>query len=123
MGLHKLTIPRWCMGMNEQSILELHVFCDASAIAYGAVTYVVCNNKPNNFSMIMVKSRVVPHSADGWSIPRKELPAVLEGARIAILSNKALLDRAKNVTMWTDSIGVLSWITNDAIRPTQYVHR
>ena len=84
-GLSKLTITRWCTGMNDASDIELYVFCDASSTAYEAVAYVVCDHNPNTPSLIMAKSRAVRCSAEAWSFPRKELIVVLEGARIAIL--------------------------------------
>ena len=120
-GLSKLTITRWCTGMNDASDIELYVFCDASSTAYEAVAYVVCDNNPNTPSLVMAKSHAVRRSAEAWSLPRKELIAVLEGARIAILSNKALRGRAKNATIWTNTTTVLSWTKNDAICPNRYV--
>ena len=69
--------------MNETSKPVLHVFCDASAEAYGAVVYIV-NDK--NSSFIMAKSCIVPQHAEACSILRKELIAVLEDVRIAIKS-------------------------------------
>ena len=72
--------------MNDSSDIELHVFCDASSLAYGAVAYIVTDNNPHTPSFLMAKSCVVPLNAEVWPIPRKELFAVLEGARIAILS-------------------------------------
>ena len=109
--------------MNDSSDIELHVFCDASSQAYGAVAYIMTNTNPHNPSFLIAKSHVIPRHAEAWSIPRKELIAVLEGARIAILSWEALEGRIKKVTIWIDAMTVLSWLTNDSIRPNKYVCR
>jgi hypothetical protein len=98
----------------------LHVFCDASSQAYGAVAYIV---NDNNTSFLIAKSRVVPRHAEAWSIPRKELIAILEGARIAIISLEAFEGRFKKLIIWTDAMTVLSWLTNDSIRPNKYIRR
>ena len=42
-ALTKLEILCWITNMNATSELCLHVFADASEIAYGAVAYVVLN--------------------------------------------------------------------------------
>ena len=60
-GLHKLEIPRWYNGLSMASEVTLHVFCDASAQAYGAAAYLV---NENCMSFILAKSRVVPRHAD-----------------------------------------------------------
>ena len=104
-------------------ILNCVFFATPRRFAYGAVAYIVTDNNPNTPSFLMVKNRVVPRNAEAWSIPRKELIAVLEGARIAILSWKAFEGRTKNVTIWTDAATVLSWITNAAIRPNRFVRK
>jgi ribonuclease HI len=122
-GVRKLAVPRWLTGMNEDSNITLHVFCDASVAAYGAIAYVVCDNNPYVFSPAMAKSRIVPKSANNWTIPRKELAGVMEGARIATIVNRAILGRAKELIVWTDSTTVLKWITNQALRPIRYVRR
>ena len=59
-GIRKLTIPRWCTGVNDSSDIELHVFCDASSQAYGAVAYIVTDNNPHNPSFLTAKSHVIP---------------------------------------------------------------
>ena len=103
-------MPWWCTGLNTTSDIILPVFCDASSQAYGAVAYMV---NGNNTSFIIAKSRVVPRHAEAWSIPRKELIAILEGVRIAVISLKAFKGRFKKLIMWTDAMTILAWLTND----------
>ena len=106
--------------MTNSSDVILHVFCDASSQAYGAVPYMV---NDNSTSFLIAKSRVVPRHAEAWSIPCKELIAVLEGSRIAIISWKSFEGRIKKLVMWTDAMTVLSWLTNDSIHPNKYIRR
>ena len=77
----------------------------------------------NNTSFIIAKSHIVPRHAKVWSIPHKELIAILEGARIAIISLKAFKGRFMKLIMWTDAMTVLSCLTNDAIKPSKYIRR
>ena len=64
-------------------------------------------------SFILAKSRVVPQHANTESISRKELIAILEGTRIAMIALKAFEGRFKKLILWTDAITVLAWLTND----------
>ena len=82
--------------MNVSSDVVLHVFFNASSQAYGAVPYI---DKNNNTSFLIAKSCVVPWHAERWSVPRKKLIAVLEGARIAIISLKAFESTLKKLIM------------------------
>lgn len=66
---------------------------------------------------------MILHHTDEWSVPRKELIAVLEGAHIAILTGKALEGRISNLTVWMDAMTVLSWLTNNSICPNQFIRR
>ena len=65
----------------------------------------------------MVESHVIPHSAAMWAILRKEIIAVVEGTRVAVIVMKALSLGFHEYHMWTDLMTVLNWITNPAIRP------
>ena len=57
---------------------QLHVFCDASAHAYGAVTYICAEN---GSLFLMSRSRVSPIKTK--TIPQLELTAFLLGCRLA----------------------------------------
>ena len=120
--LCNLEIPCWLIGLTEESIVTLDVFCDASAFAYDAVAYITIQ-LANTTSLVIVKSRVVPCTAQMWSIPRKELISIIEGMHIVLLTREALALNITTIYMWTDSMTVLSWVTNDAAKPNRYVRR
>ena len=77
----------------------------------------------NHLSFGIVKSHVIPHSTALWLIPRKEMVAVVVRVRIAVIAMKALSLGLHEFHMWTDSMTVLNWIINPAIRPIQFIRR
>ena len=48
---------------------------------------------------------------------------VVEDARMAVISMKALSLGLHEFHMWTDSMTALNWIINPVIRPTQFIRR
>lgn len=94
----------------------MHVFCDASERVYGAVAYLLTTNKHSKIhvSFIMARSCIAPKRQ--LSIPRLELCAALSGAQLANLLSSEFTIPLQSVTLWTDSITVLSWLTSDSCR-------
>ena len=102
---------------------QLHVFCDASLQAYGAVAYLV---NPDNNQTIMLGARVKlapkqfhltskkrgPH----LTIPRLELMAALVGARLAQALIRILPDKTP-IILYSDSSVTLQRIKRN---PNQY---
>ena len=77
--LEKLRIPR-CFTIASPVNRQLHVFCDGSMTAYGAVAYIRTLNKTYiNCSVIMAKARLTPLNRSSLkTVPRIELnPAKL----------------------------------------------
>ena len=104
----------------KDSTVTLHVFCDASKDAYGAVAYITIQSG-NHVLFIMAKSHIVSRSAALRSIPRKDMIVVVGGIRIAVIAVKALSLDLCELHMWTDSMTVLNWIINPAIRHIQFI--
>ena len=73
--LEELVFPRSVISTN--SPCSLHVFCDASSKAYGAVAYVV---QGESVGLLTSRSRVSPLKER--SLPQLELTALLLGARL-----------------------------------------
>ncbi|MCP9264374.1 Pao retrotransposon peptidase family protein [Dirofilaria immitis] len=102
-------LPRCVIHPSEQ--MQLHVFTDASSLAYSAAIYV------RNYgiegvktSLIFAKSRIAP--IKGITIPRLELLAIIVGVRaVHFVINQLNLENVP-VTLWSDSKYALHWIQN-----------
>jgi hypothetical protein len=95
----------------EQLIsMTLHVFADASGLAYGAVAYTRCVYMSHCVSCHMVcsKTRVAPLLST--SIPRLELMAAVLALRLGITTAGTRGISISDVVFWSDSMNVLCWI-------------
>ncbi|XP_065198351.1 uncharacterized protein LOC135829896 [Sycon ciliatum] len=112
LALSSIQVPR-CLqaiaGATPQDV-ELHVFGDASELAYGAVIYQRIRYASGEISTVFVsaKSRVSPTTAT--SIPRLELMAAVLGVEMANEVAKVLQINPQNIIYWTDSMDVIWWI-------------
>jgi len=84
---------------------KLHVACDASKKAYGAVIY-ICGGSQTSF--VMAKTRVVPMKSH--TLPRLELMAAVIGSHLCKFVLKSLHHLSFDVTMWSDSQITLHWL-------------
>ena len=90
---------------------ELHVFCDASASAYGAAVYLtVISDDHRTTNLLFSKSRVAPVQAQ--TIPRLELMAALLGANVTRFIRKELPLTFRRSYLWSDSTTVLHWLAS-----------
>jgi len=94
----------------EQSLVELHTFCDASQDAYAAVVYLRAVDQDGDVSvqMVMAKSRLAPLKRP--TIPRMELLACVIGARLSNFVTDAVNSFQIPSFLWSDSTTALSWI-------------
>ena len=104
--VHKITFNRFVIVPN---ICMLHIFCDASMKAYGAVAYVVDPERGSN--LLLSKARVAPHPKQ--TIPRLELTALSLGVKLAhnLMSNPKL--KLSSCTVWSDSTVAICWVRNN----------
>lgn len=95
---------------------ELHVFCDASEVAYGSVAYLRTEDQQGNVqvSFVLARSRVAPKRS--LSMPRLELCAALTGAQLSKLLQTELTLEIKNTVLWSDSSTVLTWLQSESCR-------
>ena len=105
---------------SVQSKLEIHVFCDASERAYGAVVFSRLQVSSDEFrtSFIVSKARVAPMKVQ--TIPRLELMAALVGARLLKFVLKALkLSSEVKYFCWSDSMVVIGWLKSGSQQKSQ----
>ena len=93
--MQNITLDRWYGSTNTHT--ELHVFVDASKIAYDVACYIrfkVNNRRKCSFIM----SKLAPVNKKSKSIPQLELQAALIASRLKQNTNKRniCVDRFKN---------------------------
>lgn len=102
----------------ENSNYSMHVFVDASQVAYGAIAYLKAEGS-SKINILFAKSRVAPEKGS-LSIPRLELLAALIGVRIISFLKTSIAERisVNAYYLWSDSRCVLSWINSHKVLPT-----
>ncbi|XP_049321160.1 uncharacterized protein LOC111190943 [Astyanax mexicanus] len=95
---------------------DIHVFCDASERAYGAVTYLRSEDVQGrvHVAFLLARSRVAPRKQ--LSMPRLELCAAVTGAQLARLLRSELTLEIRQVVLWSDSTTVLTWLHSESCR-------
>ena len=112
-NLNAIQIPRPYFPVSIHA-KQLHVFCDSSKLAYGAVAYFRgASYNAAYITFLMAKTRVAPIKTQ--TLPRLELSAALLGAKLSAYLKKALniADKECETIHWSDSQIVLSWLTSN----------
>lgn len=109
----EIQIPRR-VTVPSSTLHDLHIFCDASQLAYGACAYLrsVTKNRGVSARLLIAKSRVCPVKAT--TIPRLELCAALLASKLMTMIRQSLHEvlSFNSITFWSDSSIVLSWINS-----------
>ena len=100
----------------SESEKSLHLFCDASEKAYGAVVYV---ETEDGLSLVVSRGKLAPLKR--ITLPRLELLACFIGARLLIQVKSALHLKGIKYHCWTDSQIALGWIKGDPCRWKPFV--
>ena len=106
--IQEIRIPRW-LEVTSVSEMQIHVYCDASAKAYGTVIYVRVRQREQwKAKLLCSRSRVAP--VKPVTIPRLELCGVELGCKL--LTRVQGIHQFSNtpVFLWTDSEIVLYWL-------------
>ncbi|KAK7886711.1 hypothetical protein WMY93_026332 [Mugilogobius chulae] len=105
---------------TQNGTVQLHIFCDASERAYGAVAYLRFESGHDVHSVFaMARSRVAPKKQ--LSVPRLELCAALAGAQLCKLLISELSLPISDTVLWTDSTTVLNWIQSESCQYKVFV--
>ena len=118
----QIEIPRCLTNcLSQVEGLELHLFCDASEIGYGAVAYLRSYYPDGTVqcSFLIGKSRVTPRKA--VTVPRLELTAAVLSVKLLKYLLKELKLGLLDAVLWTDSIIVLRYLHNSATRFATFV--
>jgi hypothetical protein len=112
--LESVAVPR-CLQPFPPTSVQLHIFVDASELGFGAVAYLLLQNKKTSTTVfVMSKSRVAP--IHHLTIPRMELSAALLGAHLARTIKNELRLKIDGEVFWSDSSTVLRWINSTHCR-------
>ncbi|XP_055633645.1 uncharacterized protein LOC129773987 [Toxorhynchites rutilus septentrionalis] len=117
-GMKQCYFPRATKDTYEDA--QLHVFFDASEIAYSCAAYI--RTTVGDCVLVSGKSKVAPLKP--MSIPRLELQACVLGARLLkfVQDNHPVVFSKR--FLWTDSSTARSWIRSDPRRDKPFVaHR
>uniref|UniRef100_A0A182EZG4 Integrase catalytic domain-containing protein n=2 Tax=Onchocerca ochengi TaxID=42157 RepID=A0A182EZG4_ONCOC len=112
--MHWLTdvveLPRRAIFLDYHT--EIHIFVDASTVAYAAAVYArtIISEDVKGTNLVFAKSRIAP--IKGMATPRLELLSVLIGVRAGQFVIKQFQKQPHSITLWSDSTCVLYWITN-----------
>lgn len=108
-NLHSIRVPRHVI-ISEPISIELHIFTDASEVAYGACAYIrsIDAHGKVDARLLCSKSRVA--SIKPLSTPRLELCGAVVGARLLDKIKNSLRVNFNNIVFWLDSTIVLGWI-------------
>ncbi|XP_058827968.1 uncharacterized protein LOC131687894 [Topomyia yanbarensis] len=118
-----IRIPRCYIGeakTDEIESLEVHIFTDASDLAYGCAAYLrVVARGVVRCSLIMSRAKVAPLKRQ--SIPRLELMGAVLGARLSQTILSTHTHKIARTVFWTDSRTVCSWLRSDQHKYKQFV--
>ena len=119
--LSEYQIPR-CFRPSEfvGSKCELHIFCDASEVGYGAVAYFRFSTENRiHCALVMAKCRLAPLKK--ITIPRMELTAAKLAISVKVTLLQELDMKIDACIFWTDSTAVLRYINNSSKRFQRFV--
>ena len=107
-----IMIPRWYgFHRNECQNVQLHVFSDASEIAYGTVSYFHTETRGCiDVSFVISKTRLVPIKT--LTVPQLELPAAVMASRLKSMIFEESNLEINETYFWSDAEMVLHYFSN-----------
>ena len=113
---------RRCFILDDECIdIQVHIFTDASDLAFGATAYlrVEKQNKEVDCLLIMSKSRLAPIKK--LTTPRLELQGAVLGVRLSHHVDAEIDLQVSSINYWTDSKTVLQYLNNETKRFKTFV--
>jgi len=103
---------------DPDTIVQMHVFTDASEKALGVVVYLrLQKEEAVSMGIVIAKSRLAPKNI--LSMPRLELVAALMGTRFVKYVKDAMhLEKEVKVYLWCDNKCALTWISSHKLLAT-----
>ncbi|XP_051166502.1 uncharacterized protein LOC127284849 [Leptopilina boulardi] len=110
-----IKIPRHALAAAPEKV-QIHGFCDASQVAYGACIYLRSSNADGSVlvRLLTARSRVSPIKT--VSLPRLELCGALLLANLYAKIKDCLTIKVEAAVFWSDSTVALAWIRGDPSR-------
>ncbi|XP_076047321.1 uncharacterized protein LOC143028844 [Oratosquilla oratoria] len=109
--ISRLRFPRCVLPIElNDCTSELHHFCDASEVAFGACIYIRTINQDRkvHVALLASKARVAP--IRGITIPRLEVSAAVETTKLDAVVRRELDILLLRSNFWSDSTTVLAYI-------------
>ncbi|XP_055922810.1 uncharacterized protein LOC129953594 [Eupeodes corollae] len=116
----QIRIPRNLFQSSFNDI-ELHGFCDASSLAYGAVLYTRCKIAEGVYKITIIAAKTKVAPLKPISIPRLELCGALLLVRLINLIKTSLSCKFSKTVAWCDSEIVLHWLSSPPRRRVTFV--
>ncbi|XP_045032124.1 uncharacterized protein LOC123474258 [Daphnia magna] len=110
--LEAFKIPRALTSSSDIQDIQLHTFCDASAVGFGSVVYLRVTYRNNIVAVNYVtsKSRMAPLRP--LTVPKLELQGAVVALRLVKFVQSTLRIPINQIIYWSDSKTVLQWIAS-----------
>ena len=120
--LSNFYLPSYLEGFSPATnLIELHVFSDASEVAFGAVAYIRYELKKDGTTAFLASKTHVAPIKRALSIPRLEVQGALLAVRLYNALKKEIDGPVSRTLFWTDSTTVLCYLNNETRRFKPFV--
>uniref|UniRef100_H2YSG6 Uncharacterized protein n=1 Tax=Ciona savignyi TaxID=51511 RepID=H2YSG6_CIOSA len=119
--LETLRIPIWIRMSSAVNKVELHCFCDASEISYGAVCYIRSVSVRGRISVQFVIGNSRVSHLKTITIPCLELCACVVGVKLTQQVKEEIQSEINRIIFRTDSTSALQHIANVSRRFQRFV--